>query len=221
LVIFPRNEAAFAAFDLCKRSEPIVLQFEDVFRRVEWLDPADKFNRRDARQGHKRPLYRRSKMTGGKRDYNGSMSLRVYVDCYSGYRAGERPISFELDDQDYPIAEVLDRWYEPASRYFKVRTAEGKTYVLRHDESADEWTLKSGFDGAELLARPNTEIVSVDEETIRQAEREIASCGGCDPEAEIPFDWILGEAMGQRGGPREYVLSRPAVCPRCRRPVAA
>jgi hypothetical protein len=36
--------------------------------------------------------------------------------------------------------------------YFKVRTLQGKLYLLRYDERADEWTLQSGFDGDELLA---------------------------------------------------------------------
>jgi hypothetical protein len=37
--------------------------------------------------------------------------------------------------------------------YFKVQSTEGKTYLLRYDEQADEWTLQSGFDGVELLAK--------------------------------------------------------------------
>jgi hypothetical protein len=39
-----------------------------------------------------------------------------------------------------------------ARGYFKVRSAEGKTYLLRCDEQEDERTLQSGFDGDELLA---------------------------------------------------------------------
>jgi len=46
--------------------------------------------------------------------------------------------------------------YEPSAACFKVQTTEGKTYLLRHDEQDDEWTLQSGFDGDELFARPST-----------------------------------------------------------------
>ena len=53
----------------------------------------------------------------------------------------------------YEIANVLDQWYEPSATYFKVQSTEGKTDLLRYDERADEWTLQSGFDGDELLAR--------------------------------------------------------------------
>jgi hypothetical protein len=43
--------------------------------------------------------------------------------------------------------------------YFKVQSTEGKTYLLRYDESEDEWTLQSGFDGDELLARPRYDLM--------------------------------------------------------------
>jgi hypothetical protein len=50
-------------------------------------------------------------------------------------------------------ADVKDRWYEPEAMYFRVRTTEGKRYILRYSEADDEWTLQSGFDGRELLSR--------------------------------------------------------------------
>jgi len=61
------------------------------------------------------------------------MSLRIYVDAYSGYRANERPRQFCLDDDVFEIAEVQDRWYEPNPEYFKVSTIDGKLYLLRCD----------------------------------------------------------------------------------------
>jgi hypothetical protein len=78
-----------------------------------------------------------------------------------GYKANDRPQRFWLDERIddltgiNEIEAVEDRWHDPNAEYFKVRTHEGKRYILRHDERADEWTLQSGFDGAELLARPN------------------------------------------------------------------
>ena len=61
------------------------------------------------------------------------MPLRVYVDAYSGYRANERPSQFCLDDEVFEIANVEDRWYDPNAEYFKVRTIDGKCYLLRCD----------------------------------------------------------------------------------------
>src|SRR6516164_359731 len=79
-----------------------------------------------------------------------------------GYKANERPRLFDLDGEVYEIVSVLDGWYEPSARYFKVRTTDFKVFVLRYDEQADEWTLQSGFDGDELLARPAIELVPVE-----------------------------------------------------------
>jgi hypothetical protein len=49
-------------------------------------------------------------------------------------------------------------------------STEGKTYLPRYDEEADEWTLQSGFDGDELLNRPGIELVTVDPATAEKAE---------------------------------------------------
>lgn len=144
------------------------------------------------------------------------MSLPIHVDAYSGYKANERPSQFVLDEEIYEITTVLDQWYEPTAMYFKVAAINGKTYLLRYDEQADEWTLQSGFDGDELLARPNIELVAVDPLSLRRAERHIESCEHCHPDdAEIPFDWILAELTGNRGAV-EFILSEAARCPNCR-----
>jgi hypothetical protein len=141
------------------------------------------------------------------------MSLPVYVDAYSGFKANERPLQFVLDDEIYEIAAVLDQWYEPSVVYFKVQSNEGKVYLLRYDEPEDEWTLQSGFDGDELLARPSIELVTVDSAIVKNVERQIESCEHCHPDdAEIPFDWILSEVIGKRG-PYEFMLTEPARCP--------
>src|SRR5262249_2106130 len=97
-----------------------------------------------------------------------------------------------LDEEIYEIATVLDQWYEPSATYFKVQSREGKTYLLRYDEEAVEWTLQSGFDGDELLARPSIELVPVDSTIVKTVEQQIESCEHCHPgDAEIPFDWFL------------------------------
>src|SRR5215510_9457035 len=104
-----------------------------------------------------------------------------------------RAISPSMKDL-YEIVEIEDRWYEPVAMYFRVRTTEGKRFILRYTESEDEWTLQSGFDGNELLARPSIQLITIDADVIRRAEEEIESCEHCHPEdAEIPFDWILRE----------------------------
>jgi len=79
--------------------------------------------------------------------YTPRMSLPIHVTSYSGYKANEPPSQFTVNEDLYEITEIEDRWYEPEATYFRVRTTEGRRYILRYDEQADEWTLQSGFDG--------------------------------------------------------------------------
>ncbi len=81
------------------------------------------------------------------------MSFPILVTAYSGYRANERPETFTADEDFFEIAEVEDRWYEPDGEYFKVRTTDGKHFLLRYSSQEDAWTLRSGLDGDGLLAR--------------------------------------------------------------------
>src|SRR5215475_14472841 len=101
------------------------------------------------------------------------MSLRIYVDSFPGYKANERPIRFTLDDETYDILLIEDRWQEPNVEYFKVRTTDGKLYLLRYDEHEDEWTLQSGFDGDELLSRPGIELITVEPFAMHDAELQV------------------------------------------------
>ena len=78
------------------------------------------------------------------------MSLPIYVDAHAGYKANERPKSFLVDEDWFDIASIEDRWHEPDSEYFKVRTTAGRTYLLRYEEQGDVWTLQSAFDGDEM-----------------------------------------------------------------------
>jgi len=65
------------------------------------------------------------------------MPLPIHVDGYSGWRANERPLGFELDGVYRRIYTVEDQWYSPDALYFKVR-ADGKTYILRYNERENE-----------------------------------------------------------------------------------
>ena len=73
--------------------------------------------------------------------------MELKVECYSGYRADERPLRFSFpasaDTTRYEVAEVLDQWYGVGYRCFKVRADDGNTYILRHEELKDRWLLDS------------------------------------------------------------------------------
>jgi hypothetical protein len=144
------------------------------------------------------------------------MPLPIQVDGYSGFKANERPQQFQVDEDDFEIAAVEDRWFNPDAEYFKVRTTDGKRYILRYNERADEWSLQSGFDGAELFARPSIELVTVGPAAIRNVESQIAGCEKCRPnESQIPLNCVLADMLDKRGA-YEFVLTEVAHCPRCR-----
>jgi hypothetical protein len=67
--------------------------------------------------------------------------LRVSVECYAGHRGEESPRAFTLGERRVVVEEEIDRWLEPAHRYFKVRGGDGHVYILRHDIPSDTWEL--------------------------------------------------------------------------------
>jgi hypothetical protein len=65
----------------------------------------------------------------------------VRVECYSGYRAEERPVRIVFEAQTLEVEEVEDRWYSPGATYFRVRAEGGDRYVLRRNDGQDLWSL--------------------------------------------------------------------------------
>ena len=65
--------------------------------------------------------------------------LSVQVECYAGHRGEQTPRVLILGDRRIEICEVLDAWLAPDHRYFKLRGADGNTYLVRHDERANTW----------------------------------------------------------------------------------
>jgi hypothetical protein len=65
------------------------------------------------------------------------------VECYAGYRADQRPLRFSLGENTFEVENVEDQWYGRTAIYFRVLANDGNTYVLRHDEEGDVWTLEA------------------------------------------------------------------------------
>jgi hypothetical protein len=65
----------------------------------------------------------------------------VRVECYSGYRADERPLRLHLIDGPREVVVIEDRWYSAGATYFRVLADDGGRYLLRHEEAQDAWTL--------------------------------------------------------------------------------
>ncbi len=67
--------------------------------------------------------------------------MKIRVESYDGYRAGERPLRFHLGRKRREVVEILDRWYGEDHDYFKVRADDGGVYVLRHGRGEGGWEL--------------------------------------------------------------------------------
>lgn len=65
----------------------------------------------------------------------------IRVEAYSGYRFSQEPLAFWLGERRVEVRAIVDRWYAPEQRWFKVEADDGHTYVLRHDETTDEWEI--------------------------------------------------------------------------------
>ena len=83
--------------------------------------------------------------------------LPVDVECYSGYKADEYPVSFSFNNFRFGIKEITDRWHQagrdpeiPAADYFKVRTTDNKQFILKHEHSSDRWFLWVKGEGIDL-----------------------------------------------------------------------
>jgi hypothetical protein len=76
-----------------------------------------------------------------------AVSLQLKVECYSGYKADERPVRFCFGEkpgaQVFEVREVLDQWYGPGYQCFKVLADDGNFYILRHHQEEDSWVLDS------------------------------------------------------------------------------
>ena len=69
------------------------------------------------------------------------MAMELQVECYSGYRADERPRRFAFAGRPRAprdeVEEILDQWYGVGFQCFKVRADDVNSYILRHQFSED------------------------------------------------------------------------------------
>jgi len=69
--------------------------------------------------------------------------MTVEVESYSDFKADERPLRFRVGERWLAVEDVVDRWYDPDAIYFKVRADNGSTYILRHVDGSEVWTLEA------------------------------------------------------------------------------
>jgi len=75
---------------------------------------------------------------------------QIEVECYSGYKANERPVAFTYQGRRREVKEIIDRWYEgglepgrPAIDYFKIKTTDDQVFILRYLSLFDVWSIST------------------------------------------------------------------------------
>jgi len=61
------------------------------------------------------------------------------VQCYSGYKADERPLSFRAGDRELKVLRIVDSHRDPDLFYFKVQADDGELYLLKRLQREDTW----------------------------------------------------------------------------------
>ncbi|MGD9162137.1 MAG: hypothetical protein PVG39_27245 [Desulfobacteraceae bacterium] len=75
----------------------------------------------------------------------------IKVECYSGYKADERPVNFISGGKKLMIDKIIEQWRSPDAEYFKVLTDDGKGYLLVHDNIKDDWALEKVYEQGKIL----------------------------------------------------------------------
>ncbi|MDY7032084.1 MAG: hypothetical protein SVY10_09290 [Thermodesulfobacteriota bacterium] len=70
----------------------------------------------------------------------------VKVVSYSGYKAEEKPQSFQIGDRSLEILKIEKTWYQEGlerrrKAYFRVRADDNNLYQIYYDEETECWFL--------------------------------------------------------------------------------
>ena len=68
--------------------------------------------------------------------------MNIKVECYSGFKADERPLSFIIDDKRLKVEKIICQWRTPESDCFKILADDGQIYLLKHNFTNDEWAIE-------------------------------------------------------------------------------
>jgi len=67
---------------------------------------------------------------------------RIKVMAYSGYRAEEKPMRFELEGIEIAVKDIIYQWRDEEGWGFVVLGDDGKRYSLKFYEKEDFWSIE-------------------------------------------------------------------------------
>ena len=74
--------------------------------------------------------------------------MAIRVECYAGYSSELEPLAFWLGERRLAVRAVVDCWFAPTQRWFRVEADDGNLYVLRQDEAVGDWEIAAFRRGA-------------------------------------------------------------------------
>ena len=74
--------------------------------------------------------------------------MKICVLSRTGRGGRYDPHVFYLGSCRHPVVAVLEQWSEAQYRYFRIRVADGRQFVLRHDPATGAWELAAAYGGA-------------------------------------------------------------------------
>lgn len=78
--------------------------------------------------------------------FKAKMPYITKVECYCGYKANQRPISFTINDKKLTVEKIIERWREPGIDYFKLLANDRKIYLLSYNEVNDKWKVEKVYE---------------------------------------------------------------------------
>lgn len=67
--------------------------------------------------------------------------MRIDVRTVAAPSGEGEPREFLLGNRRVAVEQILDRWHGEGYRYFRLRGDDRAVYILRHDETADDWEM--------------------------------------------------------------------------------
>lgn len=67
--------------------------------------------------------------------------MPIRVESYAGYRGDQEPVAFWLGERRLSVRAIVDRWFAPTQRWFRVDADDDNMYVLRLNESTGDWDI--------------------------------------------------------------------------------
>ena len=67
--------------------------------------------------------------------------MAIGVECYADYRGEEEPLALWLGQRRVAVRPLVDRWFAPTQRWFKVEADDGNQHVLHKDDASGDWEI--------------------------------------------------------------------------------